>query len=183
MQLFSSLKRLWFINLPIMKKHLSLSVSALLFVFSASAQSNSYLTLKDTFKAGDDVYAVSVNGMLCRTILRMAGEHEFREAITDIKNIRVIVIPAVEFRKRGLSVTGFKKILKEDAYQELATVRDSGDDVAVFLQESDRKRDRYFFLIDEGDEVIGVEMTGEVDMNKIYQMMKDEAGMKAAGGR
>jgi hypothetical protein len=164
-----------------MKKYLTILVLAV-FVTQASAQSNSYQTLKDTFKEGDDVYAVSVNGMLCRTILRMAGEHEFREAITDIKNIRVIVIPMVEFKKRNLSVPGFKKILKEDAFQELANVRDHGDDVSVFFQEG-KNNDRYFFLIDEGDEVVGVELKGTVDMNVIYAMMKEETKNKTAGSR
>lgn len=147
---------------------------------SGYSQSNSYLTLKDTFKHGEDVVAVSVNGFLCRTILRMAGEHEFREAITDIDNIRVMVVPMVEFKKKALSVHGFKKILKEDAFQELANFRDSGDAVSVFLQQS-KKQDRYFFLIDEGDEVIGLEMSGTLDMNVIYKLMKEEAGSEVSG--
>ena len=165
-----------------MKKLLSLLAFALFIAFSATAQSNSYQTLKDTFKDGDDVVAVSVNGMLCRTVLRMAGEREFSEAITDIKNIRVIVIPMTEFRKKNLSVTGFKKILQEDSFQELATVRDSGDDVGIFLQENNQSRDRYFFLIDEGDEVIGVEMKGTVDMNVVYKLMNEDKDKKSAGG-
>jgi Domain of unknown function (DUF4252) len=165
-----------------MKKHLIL-LAFIVFAGQTFAQSDSYQTLKDTFKQGDDVYSVSVSGMLCRTILRMAGEHEFRDAITDVKNIRVIVIPTTEFKKRDLSVAGFKKILKEDAFQELATVRDSGDDVSVFLQEGSKNRDRYFFLIDEGDEVIGVEIKGTVDMNVIYEMMKEESDVKVTGSK
>lgn len=166
-----------------MKKTLLLIGFALFLSVSATAQSDSFQTLKNTFKHGDEVYSVSVNGLLCRTILRMAGEHEFRDAITDVKNIRVIVIPMKEFRRKDLSVVGFKKILKEDSFQELATVRDSGDDVTVFLQENNKERDRYFFLIDEGDEVIAVELKGSVDMNVIYEMMKEETGVKTAGSR
>ena len=166
-----------------MKKPLLLLGFALFIAFSTTAQSDSYQTLKDTFKGGDDVVSVSVSGMLCRTVLRLADEHEFCDAITDIKNIRVIVIPATEFRKKELSVAGFKKILKEDSFTELATVRDSGDDVYVFLQENGKNNDRYFFLIDEGDEVIGVEMKGSVNMNAIYKIMKDEVGVKTTGNR
>jgi hypothetical protein len=166
-----------------MKKPLFLLVFALFMAISAKAQSDSYQTLKDTFKGGDDVFSISVNGMLCRTALRLADEHEFCDAITDIKNIRVIVIPTTEFRRKDLSVAGFKKILKEDSFSELATVRDSGDDVYVFLQENGKNDDRYFFLIDEGDEVIGVEMKGSVNMNAIYKLMKDEAGVKTTGNR
>lgn len=165
-----------------MKKQLIL-LAFIVFASQTFAQSDSYQTLKDTFKGGDNVFSISVNGMLCRTALRLADEHEFCDAITDIKNIRVIVIPTTEFRRNDLSVAGFKKILKEDSFNELATVRDSGDDVYVFLQENGKKDDRYFFLIDEGDEVIGVEMKGSVDMNTIYKLMKDEAGVKTTGNR
>jgi hypothetical protein len=160
-----------------MKKYLTILVLAV-FVAQGIAQSDSYQTLKDTFKGGDDVFSISVNGMLCRTALRLADEHEFCDAITDIKNIRVIVIPSTEFRRKDLSVTGFKKILKEDSFTELATVRDSGDDVSIFLQENSKNRDRYFFLIDEGDEVIALEMKGSLDMNVIYELMKKESGVK-----
>jgi Domain of unknown function (DUF4252) len=160
-----------------MKKPLIL-LAFVIFAGQAFAQSDSYQTLKDTFKKGDDVYSVSVSGMLCRTILRMAGEHEFRDAITDVKNIRVIVIPGTEFKRRGLSVAGFKKILKDDSFQELATVRDNGDDVSIFLQEGSKNRDRYFILVDEGDEVVGVEIKGTMDMNVIYAMMKEEGDVK-----
>ena len=161
-----------------MKKYLLLLVLTV-FVAQATAQSDSFQTLKDTFKKGDEVVSVSVNGMLCRTILRMAGEHEFRNAITDVKNIRVIVIPMTEFKRKNLSVTGFKKILKEDLFQELATVRDSGDDVSIFLQEGNKNRDRYFILVDEGDEVVCIEIKGTMDMEVIYAMMKKEGDVKA----
>jgi hypothetical protein len=160
-----------------MKKPIILLVF-ILFAGQAIAQSDSYLTLKDTFKGGDDVFSISVNGMLCRTALRLADEHEFCDAITDIKNIRVIVVPATEFRRKDLSVAGFKKILSEDSFKELATVRDNGDDVSIFLQENSKNRDRYFFLIDEGDEVIALEMKGSLDMNVIYELMKKESGVK-----
>lgn len=161
-----------------MRKPFTLLAFALFAAFSASAQSDSFQTLKDTFKDGDDVFSVSVNGLLCRTVLRLADEHEFCNAITDVKNIRVIVIPSNEFRRNDLTVAGFKKILKEDSFKELATVRDNGDDVSIYLQEN-KNRDRYFFLIDEGDEVIALEMKGSLDMEVIYNLMKDEAGVKA----
>ena len=166
-----------------MKKYFSLVAISLFIAISTSAQSDSYRTLKDTFKGGDDVFSISVNGALCRTALRLADEHEFCDAITDIKNIRVIVIPVAEFRRKDLSVAGFKKILKEDSFKELATVRDHDDDVCIFLQENNHEHDRYFFLIDDDDEVIAIEMKGDLDMNKIYKLMKDEAGVKTAGNR
>jgi hypothetical protein len=160
-----------------MKKHFSL-ITLVFLATLASAQSDSFLTMKDTFKGGDDVYHFSLSGFLCRTVLAMADEHEFRDAITDIKNIRLIVVPKEHFSAKGLSINGFKKVLKQDAFQELAHFRDHGDLVSVYLQEENnknRQRDRYFILVEDGDEVVGIEMKGSVDMNVLLNLNKEVA--------
>ena len=58
-------------------------------------------------------------------------------------------------------------------------MRDSGDDVSIFLQEGNKNRDRYFILVDEGDEVVCIEIKGTMDMEVIYAMMKKEGDVKA----
>jgi Domain of unknown function (DUF4252) len=154
---------------------------AFLLIFGASTlmgQSNSYQTMKDTFKDGDDVHAFSVSGFLARTVLRMADEHEFSDAITEVKSIKFIIVPKGEFSAKRLSLNGFKKVLKEDSFQELANVRDSGDDVTFFVQENGKKSDRYFILVDGRDEVVAVEMTGDIDMDKV---MKLKGGIANSG--
>lgn len=139
------------------------------------AQSNSYLTMKDTFKGGHDVFHITVSGFLCRTVLTWADEHEFRDAITDVKNVRFITVPKSEFTQRDLTVNGFKRVLKQDAFEELAHFQDHGDYVTVFLQENGKHKDRYFILIDEGTEVIAVELKGTVDVNKLLSLQNQVA--------
>jgi Domain of unknown function (DUF4252) len=146
---------------------------AFLLIFVAStlmAQSNSYQTMKQTFKDADDVHAFSVSGFLARTVLRMADEHEFSEAITEVKSIKLITVPKDEFRVKGLTINGFKKILKGDSFQELANVRDNGDNVTFFIQENGKKSDRYFILVEDNDEVVAIEMTGNIDMDKVMKL-------------
>ena len=159
-----------------MRKHFTIITLTLLFT-QANAQSDSYKTIKDTFKGGPDVHAFSVSGFLCRTVLWMADEHEFRDAITDIKSIKFIVVPKEEFSSRSLSIGGFMKILKQDAFQELAHFRDHGDLVTVYLQENGKNklRDRYFILVEDNDEIVGIEMKGSVDMNALLKMNKEVA--------
>ena len=142
----------------------------------AVAQSNSYLTMKDTFKGGNDVHSFSINGFFCRAILNMADEHEFRDAITDIKSVRFMVIPKGEFERRKLSIGGFKKVLRSDSFHELAHFRDRGDQVWLYLQENGKYHDRYFVLIDQkDDEVVAIEMKGHVDMDKLMSLKKELA--------
>jgi uncharacterized protein DUF4252 len=159
-----------------MKKYLTL-ITVVLLAVQATAQSKSYQTFKDTFKDGDDVHSFSVSGFLARTVLWMADEHEFADAITDIKNIKLVVVPKGEFSSRRVSLSGFKEILKTDSFQELAHFRDQGDLVTIYLQEHGKTKlkDRYFILVEDTNEVVAIELKGSVDMNRLINMEKEVA--------
>lgn len=159
-----------------MRKYLTFVLFVLL-AAQANAQSNSYQTFRDTFKGGEDVHSFSVSGFVARTVLWMADEHEFADAITDVKNIKLVVVPKEEFSSKGVSINGFKKVLKGDAFQELAHFRDHGDLVTIFLQEHDKNKlkDRYFILVEDNEEVVAIEMRGSVDMNVLMNMEKEVA--------
>ena len=157
-----------------MKKYCLVLMLALI-LNQALSQSDSYRTMKDTFKGGENVYSVSVSGFLCRAVLAIADEHEFRDAISDVRNVRFITVPKSEFASRNLSLAGFRKVLKEDAFQELANFRDKGDHVSFFLQENDKNKNRYFILVDEGDDIVVIEMKGHVDMDKLMKMKRELA--------
>ncbi len=154
-----------------MKKISALAFGILCLSTVAFSQSNSFETLKDKFKHGYDVHTFGVNGFFCRMVLGLAGEWEFKEAIRDIQHVRLIVIPSEEFANRGLSVNGFKKLLKKDSFEELASVRDHGDDVSIYLQSSGKKN-RYMIVVQEPDEVVVIEMKGSIDMNLLLDKDK-----------
>lgn len=142
----------------------------------AYAQSDSYITLKDTFKGGRDVHHFSVSGGLCRLILAMADEHEYRDAIMDVSSVKFIVIPKAEFYSRKVSVQGFKQILSQDNFHQLANFRDHGDDVTFFIQENNRKnKNHYFILVEENNEIVGIEIKGYVDPDKLVRLSHDLA--------
>ena len=157
-----------------MKKVLTTS-SFVVIALMAVGQSNSYQSMKNTFIGGDDVHAFSVNGVFARAIFRMADEHAFSEAITDVKSIKLITIPKNEFGLKGVSVPGFKKLLKEDSFQELADFRDKGDYVTFFHQKNGRGNDCYFILVEDEDDVIGIEMKGSINMNALMNLQKKVA--------
>lgn len=155
------------------KLHIVLALAAS--ITYGSAQSDSYITLKDTFKGGRDVHHFGVSGGFCRMILALADEHEFRNAIMDVRNVKFIVIPKDEFNSRHLSLQGFKKILSQDNFHELANFRDHGDDVTFFIQETNRNKNRYFILVEENDDVVGIEIKGYVDPDKLVRLSHDLA--------
>jgi Domain of unknown function (DUF4252) len=145
-------------------KSISLFVVAVLVATtSLFAQSNSYQTLKDKFKDQPDVHSFSMSGWMGRLVLNMAGEFEFREAIKDLKHVDIITIPNAEFSALNLSVSGFKKVLKKDAYEELALIRDHGGEVSIYLREGSNNKNLYFVLVEEENEVVAIELKGYLD--------------------
>lgn len=126
-------------------------------------QSASYQALKDNFKKRPDVVSISVGGWMCRLVLRMADEYEFNDAIRKVRHVRLITIPAKEFDALNLSVNGFKKVLKKDSFEELSRVREKGETVTVYLQESGNNKNRYFVLVEADDQITGIEIKGYID--------------------
>ncbi len=147
-----------------MKKTIIPTLLALLFLSaSAFAQSESFNTLKNKFSGEDDVHHFAVSGFFARSVLWMADEHEIFDAIKDVKVIRLIVIPRDAFKAQEVTLNGFKKVLKGDGFEELVRVKDSGDDVTLYLQSPDKKKDRYMILVEDNNEIVAIEIKGSID--------------------
>jgi len=139
------------------------------------AQSRSYNALKDNFKGQFDVHSFSVNGWFGRMILNMAGENEVRAAIQELKYARLITIPRHEFNNRNLTVNGFKSLLKQDGFEDLAQIIDKHDVVSIYVQEGKtRTNNRYLMLIEESSEIVAIELTGYIDPAKLVPSENSE---------
>src|SRR5690348_477945 len=116
-------------------KHFTATVLFLLLATAlVLAQSKSYITLREKFAGEKDVFSFRFSGGFARLAMRIAGEYEFYDAIRDVQNVRFIVIPKNAFHEKRVSLSGFKKIAKGDGFEELAHIRDHGDDVEILLQ-------------------------------------------------
>ncbi|MBN8576663.1 MAG: DUF4252 domain-containing protein [Cytophagales bacterium] len=151
-----------------MKLKFTWLVLLVLVSYSAQAQSRSYQALKDNFSHEKDVFSFSVGGWLGRLALNVAGEYEFRDAVQDVKHVRLIVIPRTAFANQNLSVSGFKALLSKDTFEPLAQVHDKGELVSIYLQENKiSNRNRYLVLIEEATEIVAIEVTGYIDVAKL----------------
>jgi hypothetical protein len=108
---------------------------------------------------------------MARTVLWMAGEREYNEAIRDVHSVRLIVIPKDAFRKQNVTLAGFKEVTKKDGFEELTHVRDHGDDVTILLQTPSRKNpdNRYLLLVEENDQVVAIEIRGYIDPDRLLK--------------
>lgn len=158
-----------------MKRKYLLLLLLVAFASCTFAQSRSYVALKDNFKGQPDVHSFSVNGWFGRMILNMAGESEVRNAIQDLKHVRLITIPRHEFNNRNLTVNGFKSLMKQDGFEDLAQIIDQGDVVSIFIQEGKSKtNNRYLMLIEESSEIVAIELTGYIDPSKLVPSENSE---------
>lgn len=153
----------------------SLAIVLLMFTAgSAFAQSKSFEALKYQFKDSENVHSVSVSGFFCRMVLWMADDEELKEAIKELNHIRIITIPKTNFKDQNLTVNGFRKVLQRDQFESLATVRDQGEQLEIYLQQNGNKSKRYFVLVEDDTEVTAIELKGEIDIAKLNAMKKKE---------
>ena len=148
-------------------KHL-ISIFCVCIAIGATAQSESMITLREKFRGEPNVIYLSASGFVARTVMLMAGERDFKKSIHHIKNLKFVTVPKAAFEKANVSVNGFRNILQKDSFVEITTVRDHGDDVFVYLREGKkRNQNRYFILIDDDHEVIGIEIKGYIDPQEL----------------
>jgi hypothetical protein len=100
----------------------------------------------------------------------LGGEHEFKKTIVDIERVRLITIPKSAFRKKHVTVNGFRNILADDSFESLMRVRDHGDEISVYIQSGKRTdRNRYFILIENDHEVMAMEIKGYIDPARLMR--------------
>ncbi|MBP9926305.1 MAG: DUF4252 domain-containing protein [Cyclobacteriaceae bacterium] len=156
-------------------KTIQVIVFVLAGVTLANAQSNSYQTLKNTFSNEAEVHSFAFSGWMGRMVLDMVGEHELKNAIKDLNHVRFITIPHSVFNDRNLSVKGFKKVLQQDSFEEIAYIRDRGEEVTIYLHETGNHQNRknvYFVLVEEAQEVVAIELKGYLDRELLNSSTK-----------
>jgi len=155
-------------NTIIMKSTLLSLVCSLIFTVATFAQSESYITLKNKFRGGENVVAVKAGSFLVRTVLLLADEDDWEDDFGQIRSVRLINIPQTEFKKKNVSVRGFKKILSKDNFEELISTYDSGERLTIF-QRDGKQSDLYFMIIENKHDVIAIEIRGKLYPEKIVE--------------
>ena len=132
------------------------------------AQSRSFQALENKFASAADVHTFNTSGLFARTLLWLAGEHEFRKAVKEVKAIRLMTIPVTAFEKHAVSLNGFKKVVKADVFEELVSMRYGRDEVTVYLQTGKHAAtNRYLILIYNPEEVVAVEIKGYINVDQL----------------
>lgn len=148
------------------------SIFALVFTiasFATFAQSESFLTFKESLNDAEDVVSFKVGGFVLRTALWLSGESDFKEEFGEVQSVRFMVVPMEELDKRKLKVSGFKRVLHNDHFEEMVSASQEGDHITVYMQERGRNKNLYFVLIEGEDEIAAIEIKGYLDPKKLLE--------------
>ena len=138
-------------------------ILSMLFITTCFSQSDSFLTLKEKFAYDHEVYSFSTSTFLGGALIKLAGEYEFYDAVKHVKRISVITIPRESFSREDVSVSGFKKIMRKDSFQELARMKEDGDVITFYMRSTESMNNRYMILVEDSDNVVAIELTGYID--------------------
>jgi hypothetical protein len=138
-------------------------ILSLVFSTTAFSQSDSFIALREKFAYHRDVFTFSTSAFFGTALFRMAGEHEFYDAIKDVKRIGFIIVPKDAFRREHVSIAGFKNVIRQDSFYELAKLREHGDIITFYMKSTGNKNNRYMILVEDSDNVIAIELTGYID--------------------
>jgi hypothetical protein len=150
------------------------SLLTIAFVFAitliVSAQSESFMMLRDKFRGAENVFSFGTSGFIAKTVLWVAGEREYKDAFRNVTSIRMMVIPRKAFRDKDVTVRGFKKAAKNlEQFEEVLTLHDGKDDVTLLMHENQKKnwKNQYLLLVEDNSEVVAVEMEGYIDLDEL----------------
>jgi hypothetical protein len=68
------------------------------------------------------------------------GNTNSYDAVKRVKRISVITIPRESFKREEVSVSGFKKIMRKDSFQELARMKEDGDVITFYMKVNRNQR-------------------------------------------
>ena len=134
-----------------------------LFTTASFSQSDSFIALREKFAYHKDVYTFSSSAFLGGALFWMAGEHEFYDAIKNIKRVGFVIVPREAFRRENVSVAGFKSVIRQDSFYELAHMKEHGDLITFYMKSTESKNNRYMILVEDHENVVAIELTGYID--------------------
>lgn len=132
------------------------------------AQSKAMKNLSDQYPDGRVFmfYHSSLN------MLNIEDDPEFSKMIQDIEKIKVLMIESEEQTTKKGIVAELKDDLDSEGFEELMTVQSKDYDVGVYILEDDGEVEGFFFVMEEGSNLVAVDLIGSMPINDIGKLME-----------
>ena len=104
-------------------------------------------------------------------MLNLEDDPEFSEMIRDIEKIKLLIIDKEDNEFNTNVTTAIKNDLKKYDFEELMTVKSKDYDIGVFIIEDDGDIEGFFFLMDEEDSLIAVDLVGSMPVGGVGMLI------------
>lgn len=107
------------------------------------------------------------------TMLNMEDDPDFARMIYDIEKIKVLIIDK-EDQEEGYSeevLPSLKADLVERNFEELMIVKSKEYDIGVYILEDDDEIEGFFFVMDETDSLVAIDLLGSMPVGDISQLI------------
>lgn len=109
-------------------------------------------------------------------MLNLEDDPAFDAMIRDIEKIKVLIVEKADNDSGTPAISQLKSDLSEYGYEELMTVRSKDFDVGVYINEDDGDIEGYFFVMDEEESFIAVDLVGNMpvgDVGKLIDIIQE----------
>jgi hypothetical protein len=140
-------------------------------------QSQAVINFHNKYKDNGKYLSVKIEGGLLKMLSNVETNdeetQEFLDAVSKIEAIDVHSINREESDFNESDINKFKKDIRKEKYDELMIVRDGETDVDFLIKERKGKISDLLLIVDEPDEFIIVNISGEIDLKTIAKVTEN----------
>lgn len=104
-------------------------------------------------------------------MLNIEEDPEFAEMIKDIEKIKVLIVEKESTEVSKKVIAGLKTDLTKYNFEELMTVRNKDYDIGVYINEDDSEIEGFFFIMNEEDNLIAVDLVGSMPVGDVGMLI------------
>jgi len=126
------------------------------------------------FKGKEDVTTVSVSKYMFSLFSDVEtgdkDSQEFLDLVQTLDGMKILTTENSSMAKE--IIKSVQKHMDNSGFNELMTVEENGKDVVFKIKEEGKKVSELIMLVNEGDQVVFMSITGNIDLKKISQLSK-----------
>ncbi len=138
-------------------------------------QSQAIMEFHDKYKDNGKYLAVRIDGGILNMLSGIkTNDEEAQEMLNAMSKIDAINVHSIDRDEDEFAesdIEKFKKNVQKDKYDELMIVRDGDTDVDFLIKEKKGKISDLLLVVDEPDEFIIVNISGEIDLKTIAKIV------------
>jgi hypothetical protein len=142
-----------------------------------NGQSKAVMNFHNKYKDNGKYLSVKIEGGLLKMLSNVETNdedtQEFLDAVSKIEAIDVHSIDRSEDDFDESDIWRFKKEIRKEKYDELMIVRDGNSDVDFLIKERKGKISDLLLVVDEPDEFVIVNISGEIDLKTIAKVTEN----------